>query len=755
MSGLIQKLNNKLLKLSNNEEYDLDPIEKIFNSINKGNANWLSEFVNKCFAENNLAKNELELANKIIYQISFSSLEPTKENINILRELANKANKNFISVIEDIEFNSKDKNNIVSIFNEFSGFELEAILNKLKCNLLDFCLIYEQSGRSEKIKKFIFNKYNGFISNNVGIIGKTFQYSNIFAESLANVSYNKSIKNIFSNLNDIVMAENLFNKNELLEILFSSDNFPKYLADSKDISSYNSNFFELLVDEYNSGNKTPQNKYSYFLTKNILNGIIDNDPGNDFTYEGSIQALLENKNKINHSKYSHIMDSLLSSPDLDKNILNKLIFNINSKNLIDIDYSFIDSLGESESDVIKRLLELSSKNLFLKQEILRHSKDLARFVLSYMHLTLKPIDSVYHDALKNNTILPNKIIEIYYNSQNYEVQSLSSYTEILKIISKAQNFNQYCNFKKREISLGKIIHDNSSFFKENQNYAKLFFINSKLDLEEDYCSNFLECLKILNNYEESIKNIKLISEEFAKKNFKLDVNKFISNIESIKGYLVFFNEGKLAPVGDFVKVTKEVATDYSFIEMFDAVKEYINIAKPKNKKLFDLELSFNDFDFKVLKDGDPLHFRIGIDTDCCQRIGGAGEESAIDSFINQNAGVLILEKDNQLLSQSYFHYVPQDNGFILDNVEFNEENVKKYDKQIKDEQSNWLSNVYKEYGKEIKKKYPEINYILVGKSYSKINPSLFEKSSLEEDPRNFDVYYPYSDFDVEDHIKIV
>ena len=47
--------------------------------------------------------------------------------------------------------------------------------------------------------------------------------------------------------------------------------------------------------------------------------------------------------------------------------------------------------------------------------------------------------------------------------------------------------------------------------------------------------------------------------------------------------------------------------------------------------------------------------------------------SAIDSFINSKAGVLVLEwlKNDSwtLLSQSYFHYIPEENGYVLDNIE--------------------------------------------------------------------------------------
>lgn len=75
----------------------------------------------------------------------------------------------------------------------------------------------------------------------------------------------------------------------------------------------------------------------------------------------------------------------------------------------------------------------------------------------------------------------------------------------------------------------------------------------------------------------------------------------------------------------------------------------------------------------MLGNPDLHHFQIGIDTDCCQRIGGAGFEAAINSFINPLAGVVVLEVNHNnswvLVAQSYFHYVPEEEMIILDNIE--------------------------------------------------------------------------------------
>lgn len=101
--------------------------------------------------------------------------------------------------------------------------------------------------------------------------------------------------------------------------------------------------------------------------------------------------------------------------------------------------------------------------------------------------------------------------------------------------------------------------------------------------------------------------------------------------------------------------------------------EYYDQAEIKNENLFKLNLTTKTFRFRALGNPDLHHFQVGIDTDCCQRIGGEGSEAAINSFINPLAGVVVLEVNHNnswvLVAQSYFHYVPEEEMIILDNIE--------------------------------------------------------------------------------------
>ena len=155
--------------------------------------------------------------------------------------------------------------------------------------------------------------------------------------------------------------------------------------------------------------------------------------------------------------------------------------------------------------------------------------------------------------------------------------------------------------------------------------------------------------------------------------------------------------------------------------------------------------------FEVLPDKSLEYFRVGAATQCCQRPGGAAQSAMIDSFVNELAGVLALKKGQEIISQSYFHYVPEDNGYILDNVEANVRLVKKYEIN--------LDNLYANLAKKIQED-TGASYVKCGKEYNKLDNSRFGNGKMERDPRHFELEKlenkeVYSDFDQEDHLNLL
>jgi hypothetical protein len=170
-------------------------------------------------------------------------------------------------------------------------------------------------------------------------------------------------------------------------------------------------------------------------------------------------------------------------------------------------------------------------------------------------------------------------------------------------------------------------------------------------------------------------------------------------------------------------------------------KEIIERAKKHKKVQEVVGINYDlggGFQFAALPDLDIEHLTVGLDTDCCQRMGAEGEEAAIDSMINPTAGVLVLRGPRgEVIAQSYFHWVPEGKIYILDNVETSKKEVSNYGLELEPLYARLAEHLLMNGAKEV----------LAGKGYSEINTSAFKTVKLPEDPRHFEVDDPYTDFD--------
>lgn len=191
-------------------------------------------------------------------------------------------------------------------------------------------------------------------------------------------------------------------------------------------------------------------------------------------------------------------------------------------------------------------------------------------------------------------------------------------------------------------------------------------------------------------------------------------------------------------------LVKETIAGYDFLNNYETIQKYKDKIETKLPQVTDINYTLeNGLNFHVLPNGSAKHLTIGKDTDCCQRLGGAGEDAAIDSFINSDENVLLLSGPNGLIAQSYFHYVPKDNGYILDNIEINKRKAKGID----------LESVYYSLAKKLKED-KKAAYVKCGERSNKISNDYFNKAKLEEDPRKFSVEDPYSDFNEDEHLDL-
>jgi hypothetical protein len=192
---------------------------------------------------------------------------------------------------------------------------------------------------------------------------------------------------------------------------------------------------------------------------------------------------------------------------------------------------------------------------------------------------------------------------------------------------------------------------------------------------------------------------------------------------------------------------ESVDTMLTAITEYSALSAFNERVVKKDPALFNLDWNVpsKNFRFRVLKTFDPYHFRVGADTGCCQRLGGLGQPAAVDSYINPLAGVLVLELKGEdgwrLASQSYFHYVPRDGSYILDNVEKNYRMASR----AREITGYSLENLYAMIAEYAKREF-NVKYFLSGSGYSKIDGDSFKKKSLHGDPRSFAVSKKYTDW---------
>lgn len=266
-------------------------------------------------------------------------------------------------------------------------------------------------------------------------------------------------------------------------------------------------------------------------------------------------------------------------------------------------------------------------------------------------------------------------------------------------------------------------------------------ITEKVDLLDDVIQTKQG---LLNNFgEESAE--KLVSLKF------IEAIKEVYSIESLDQFIEYlgldsfgFDETTFLNIKEMLAILNY---GLNVITQISALSKYYKKAKPKNRSLFKGNMTTESFRFRVLEDLDPYHFQVGIDTDCCQTIGGAGEKAAIDSFINPLAGVILLEIKNNgdwiLAAQSYFHYVPEQEIIILDNIEAAPD--RKLRNSIREITGYSFAEMYFALAKHLESQ--GIAEVLVGKEYtSVISKHEFEKDSRIKDPRSFSVSRPYSDY---------
>ena len=415
-------------------------------------------------------------------------------------------------------------------------------------------------------------------------------------------------------------------------------------------------------------------------------------------------------------------------------------------------------------------------------------KDLINVVSSLLGFNESDDDDDYHDdydSLNKDPAFDNKLKDILTKLINYLEVLFKKYSKLKEEMQHPQKENFFYMFENAMYFLKNIIlQDNLSYRKKSigntiidyfikDNLWMKFITPEELEIIREISKKivyecevpivlndfvyfkskeFLKAVEFLDN--DILLSVGLNKDPYNDDEDYINIEDAINKIINAFAFPEKYSFSQLKEISELCKkvmyiisvsnVKEGYANLFSKIESLEDVEEEINYKLPKvsgkHPALFDLDMNIGkDYRFRVLESKDARHLTIGIETDCCQRLGGAGEKAAIDSFINPLAGVLVLERDNgSIMAQSYFHYVPQKNLYILDNIEG-------FPNKMGKEK---MEEAYIELANKLKKE-KGIESFRIGQTYTVLSfENAIEKKveKEEEDPRYFAVEDPYSDY---------
>ena len=340
----------------------------------------------------------------------------------------------------------------------------------------------------------------------------------------------------------------------------------------------------------------------------------------------------------------------------------------------------------------------------------------------------KLIDFLVIHWNKDHNFAP-KLADFFSFNKHFNVMSILEFKVISKLITSSQipcsNLDQLSNlFKGFNLIYRKLHNLYGNPFSVKLELKNLIdniiitFLINKYDSSSDLLSKAMDL--VLND--------SLVTEaNFKTKCLELGINSddLRHRLESLKQQF-FFHRLQLnkAEIYDF-------DNKINLIESYSGILEYKQYKKDKIPELYNLNYIISDhLKFEVLSNNSFEYFTVGAETGCCQRLKREGVAACVDSYINPMAGVLVLRGNNKIvIAQSYFHYVPEENGYILDNIETNDWAVKHFKVD--------LESVYASLGAKLKES--GVSYFHCGKQYNKLNSSFFKNKKIINDQRHFEI----------------
>lgn len=520
------------------------------------------------------------------------------------------------------------------------------------------------------------------------------QFPEVFSNSFFEYFINQEDKNIFN-----FFKNNYEDKFKTLDLIKKSSFYPK-IEECRKLDA------EMEWREYNLDSSGSMTTIGQNISSLVANGVMHS--GN---YEKLLTLLLSPTN--NHNQ---VTDMALSKIDEDiERVYGRKLFKLLQLNEPQkkefVKLFFATPMGEFAIRNLSRIGLINNMgeifNLILKSW--GKQANFAPKIAEFFALN-RYIFELRSNSYQDNNILLNLILNPEYNVVPTNFEQLSNIIrQFLFISRKVHNF-----YGNRYYSSGELLDVIATFIKNKYDVT-----NNALDKAIDIVFNDTilntvdfnkKCYLLGFHPQDIIEPLVRMKNQFA--NHRLELNK--------------------AEIYD-------LDNKINLVEVYDSIKTYKEVKKDKVPELFKLNYIINDqLKFEVLHNNSFEYFTVGSATNCCQRVNREGAAACVDSYINPLAGVLVLrgtlnhqgKKREVVIAQSYFHYVPEDNGYILDNVETSENYVKYF--KIN------LDSLYASLAKKVETDY-QIYYFRCGKGYNKLNSQSFKDIKTIDDRRHFEI----------------
>jgi len=196
-------------------------------------------------------------------------------------------------------------------------------------------------------------------------------------------------------------------------------------------------------------------------------------------------------------------------------------------------------------------------------------------------------------------------------------------------------------------------------------------------------------------------------------------------------------------------------------EQFEILQDWYNKAKHITQKDMKLFISKDNREkgitYKLLSKKDPISAVLGNITNCCQVLGGAGEDCVEYGMTKPNSGFITFNYKDKIIAQAWVWYDEENNVVCLDNIEVSRKYLEKINnnKEIKDSFIKCLLRMAESFKQEMALHNLDVVKVTIGKGYNDVKNILNNKFETEEDSTKLYGYTGYSDASSQYEIKLL